>query len=310
MINLTAQGSGYYIVSVNGTDTTQHVTEREAIESAVNQEQSNPAAVVAYRHDYIVRVEEVADPVPTPTPTPVASLFEINQQTLPTFFPFFRGPDNGTNKWEAEWLTDGTLRYYRWANVEGSDRSGFTFDPNTLLPAAFSTYANNTFYLRFRINVTQGMGNSMTSEGGMKWFIFGGPGLADGLSRMIFWFRTGLWFDPNTGAVIAGSENETTLLMSQGIGPQVKARFPNGQPVDVQLAFKYGADGFMSIYVNNNDQANPTATLACPNWTFPESWTGGHWGNIETDNSIANQTGIFDIRDAQFGVEFDPNWSV
>lgn len=70
MINLTAQGSGYYIVSVDGVDTTQHVTEREAIESAVNQEQANPAATVTYRHDYIVRVEEVADTVPAPAPTP------------------------------------------------------------------------------------------------------------------------------------------------------------------------------------------------------------------------------------------------
>lgn len=70
MINLTAQGSGYYIVSVNGVDTTQHVTEREAIESAVNQEQDNPSAVVEYRHDYIVRVEEHAAP-PEPTPEPI-----------------------------------------------------------------------------------------------------------------------------------------------------------------------------------------------------------------------------------------------
>ena len=247
-------------------------------------------------------------PTPTPTPAPVASLFEINQQTLPTFFSAFRGPDNGTNKWEAEWLPDGTLRYYRWANVSGADRAGFTFDPNNLLPSAFSTYANNTFYLRFRINVTQGMGNSMSSEGNMKWFLFGGPGLQDGLARMIFWFRSGLWFNQN-GDVIAGSANETTLVMSQGVGAQIKTRIPNGQQVDVQLAWKYGADGYMAIYIDNNDQANPTARLDCPNWAFPESWSTGHWGNID-DNSTANQTGIFELSPARFGIEFDPNWSV
>ena len=71
MINLTALGNGYYIVSVNGVDTTQHVSEREAIESAVNQEQANPSAVVAYRHDYIVRVEQAVAPAPAPEPEPI-----------------------------------------------------------------------------------------------------------------------------------------------------------------------------------------------------------------------------------------------
>lgn len=255
--------------------------------------------------------EPTPEPTPTPTPQPVASLFTLNQQTLATYFGNFRGPNNGTSKWEAEWLPNGDLRYYRWANVSGADQAGFTFDPNNLLPAPFSSYGDQTFYLRFYINVVQGMGNSMSSEGNMKWFIFGGPGLPEpngGIKRMIFWLRSGLWFNAN-GDVIAGSANETTLMMSQGVGAQVKTRIPNGQRTAVQLAYKYGADGYMAIYINNNDQANPTARIECPNWPFPETWTGGHWGNID-DNSTANQTGIFELTPPQFGIEFDPNWSV
>lgn len=60
IVNLTAKNQGYYVVSANGIDISQHTQEREAIESAVNHKLANPAAAVQYRHDYIVTVEATA----------------------------------------------------------------------------------------------------------------------------------------------------------------------------------------------------------------------------------------------------------
>ena len=53
-MQLTALRSGKYIVSVNGIDVSSHLTEREAIESALAQE----ADLVDYRHEYVVRVDK------------------------------------------------------------------------------------------------------------------------------------------------------------------------------------------------------------------------------------------------------------
>ena len=54
---LTAIGSGYFIVLVNGAKVSQHLSEREAIEAAANRELQLPTDVVEYYHDYRVRVE-------------------------------------------------------------------------------------------------------------------------------------------------------------------------------------------------------------------------------------------------------------
>lgn len=55
-MKLTAIRSGLFIVAVDGLDVSSHVAEREAVESAVNQQLGAPEAVVEYRHDYAVRL--------------------------------------------------------------------------------------------------------------------------------------------------------------------------------------------------------------------------------------------------------------
>ena len=56
-VTLTAKNQGYYVVSADGKDVSNHTAEREAIEKATNLKLANPAAVVQYRHDYVVSVE-------------------------------------------------------------------------------------------------------------------------------------------------------------------------------------------------------------------------------------------------------------
>jgi cellulose 1,4-beta-cellobiosidase len=69
-VTLTAVNQGYYVVSVNGVDVSNHTTERGAIKAAVNFELAKPSDVVEYRHDYRVKVEAtVTEPAPEPEPT-------------------------------------------------------------------------------------------------------------------------------------------------------------------------------------------------------------------------------------------------
>jgi hypothetical protein len=74
-VRLTALGSGYYRVLVDGAQVTQHTTEREASEEAVEQKLNNPNSTVFYIHDYSVTVDIVtlADPEPPPPPPPPSS---------------------------------------------------------------------------------------------------------------------------------------------------------------------------------------------------------------------------------------------
>ena len=57
MIKLTAEASGYYYVVVDGADTTKHVAEREATETALNVKLVSPEKVVYLEHRYKVAVE-------------------------------------------------------------------------------------------------------------------------------------------------------------------------------------------------------------------------------------------------------------
>ena len=80
MIQFIQQGSGNYIVNLNGYDVANFLTEVEARNLAITIEQAYPPFVVTYRHDYLVSVEEdgiipTPDPIPTPVPTPVGVLF-------------------------------------------------------------------------------------------------------------------------------------------------------------------------------------------------------------------------------------------
>lgn len=78
MIELTAQGSGYFRVLVDGAEVSKHIAEREAAESAVAQKLGRPDATVVYVHDYTV-VASMApavpvEPVPEPTPEPSGAI--------------------------------------------------------------------------------------------------------------------------------------------------------------------------------------------------------------------------------------------
>jgi hypothetical protein len=62
------------VVSVNGSDVSQHRTEREAIESSLNR--VRPGYDVRYRHDYVVVVQ--AGQSPGVLLSGVSATFETN----------------------------------------------------------------------------------------------------------------------------------------------------------------------------------------------------------------------------------------
>lgn len=70
MISLTAEGSGYFYVYMDGVEMSRHIAEREAIERSVNLKEENPSSVIRYEHRYSVNVDSDA-PVPGPIPEPV-----------------------------------------------------------------------------------------------------------------------------------------------------------------------------------------------------------------------------------------------
>jgi hypothetical protein len=102
-----AQNSGYFVVTVDGVVLSNHTTEREAVEAAVNAELANPGKDVRYRHDYEVKVEEVIPaptPVPTPTPTPT-----LTPTPTPTPTPTLTGLLFSTEFDMPEWTQGGGL---------------------------------------------------------------------------------------------------------------------------------------------------------------------------------------------------------
>jgi len=71
-LEATAVGGGYIRVYVNSVQVSQHMSEREAFESAVNAKLQNPASVVTYVQSSTVRItlKNVPTPVPAPVPEP------------------------------------------------------------------------------------------------------------------------------------------------------------------------------------------------------------------------------------------------
>ena len=70
-IEATALGQGYYRVHVNGSQKSQHIAEREALEAAGKWKRDEPTADVYYDHDYHVRIDLVDKPVVAPPVDPV-----------------------------------------------------------------------------------------------------------------------------------------------------------------------------------------------------------------------------------------------
>jgi hypothetical protein len=96
-VKLTALDQGYFIVSVNKTDVSQHTSEREAIERATNLELTDPSDVVEYRHDYRVKVESALPLLPPVVVPPSAKvLFRWDATTLAPFFLHAKDPGRVT----------------------------------------------------------------------------------------------------------------------------------------------------------------------------------------------------------------------
>lgn len=93
-ITFTAVGSGYYRVMLDGAQYSQHVTEREALESLANLVLADPAADAYLMHDYRV---EATTMLTDPTPPEVCA-----PETPP-------GPGQLTVSWTAPTArSDGT----------------------------------------------------------------------------------------------------------------------------------------------------------------------------------------------------------
>lgn len=243
---------------------------------------------------------------------------ELAERTDLGVFVGSMGADNGVNIWNFQHVGDGSgwngrnyMRFFRWGAVDGGPQSGFGwFPPDAIAPTTFAALSPGPIYVRFRIRVVEHLGAGRHS-GGMKWFIFGGPGIS-GERRMIFWLRNGSYA---RGTDVAN----TSLEMSAGVsGSRASCLIDNGDWVHVQLAWAYtGAPGgpYMRIYTNNNDIGSPNAEHTAFTsdgmggaWLFPEAWDTGHWANTVTDNSVSDRDAVFDLMDFQFGTSFDGGW--
>lgn len=245
------------------------------------------------------------------------------------------GAQDGVRVWNWEHVGDGSwggenfMRFTRWSGVDGGPETGWGWDPNILIsPTTFASLAPGPFSLRFvmRVQSYLGYGNNPTDvtaagqhAAGMKWFIFGGPGIS-GERRMIFWLRNGLAYNQGgeflegQGGTLAG---HTVIDASAGVGPRTPLLITNAGDKYVQVYWAYeGYPGgaFIKIYVNNNDINAPNAQRTDfsgnpgGQWLYPESWSTGHWGDIVTDNSSSDRNAIFDFKNMELGTAFHPTW--
>jgi hypothetical protein len=134
-ITLTATGSGYYIVSVNGVDVSRHTAEREANEAVFNIAEANPSASVRYWHDYSVTVLYTApaatpapapDPVPEPAPVPPPVPPVVEPAPIlfaDSFSTGLSGPQNSVAYGSSVNVStvDGKLRFHMRAKPRGED---------------------------------------------------------------------------------------------------------------------------------------------------------------------------------------------
>jgi hypothetical protein len=233
------------------------------------------------------------------------------------------GADNGTNTWNWSHQTSGGwngrnfMRYDRWGDENGDPQVGFLFNTGTVAPPGgwIALAESSTLYLRFRVRWNAPLTLSgLNSSAQMKWFLFGGPGLADGNDRMIlFWERA------TDGTYGAGTDDTTQVTVRMGAGVSAahcEAVVPVGSWVHVQAAWRYTDAGtpFQRLYVNNNTEGSPTAentdfsSNAGGTWDAPESWTGGHWAETVSSNSYTGTDAQLDIMDFEIDDAFDASW--
>jgi hypothetical protein len=231
----------------------------------------------------------------------------------------YLGAKNGTNLWNWSHQTrDGYagrnyMRYDRWEDEDAGPFTGFEFSPSVVAPAGGwqALAQSSTIYARFRIRVnapfTRASGASQ-----MKWFIFGGPGLAQGERRMIMSFERPGQFG-GTDATHFG------IKCTAGVsGNYAIAFIPINAWTHVQLAWRYSDAGtpFLRIYVDNNVEGSPdeehtafTADSMGGTWTAADSWTGCNWGNHSADNALTETDAQIDIMDFEVDDAFDSSWA-
>jgi hypothetical protein len=251
--------------------------------------------------------------------------------------PFFR-MDCGTNG--SNWPQCGfdvsdtsATQYYRRTRVpagspSGSDAVQFDFIPTTAtnldfgygwalsrasaLPPAPQGQAR---YIRYRVRVLSPLNamNNSDSRWASKLVILGNN-CESGThqpTRVIGFLDTG------------GNSDYTRMFTraGQNIGPSsVNLPLALGQWMDIQIKAQSSSaasatDGYVALYVNNNNEATPTGrspniSLRTSGWspsTCPASWMafGSSAREIRTGAVLAFQLADFEYDDA-----FDPNWDI
>jgi len=211
------------------------------------------------------------------------------------------------------------MRFYRWDTVDGDPDTGFYWTPATVLsPETVAGLSPGPIYLRFRVRTNAYIGGGAGHSGGMKWFIFGGPGIS-GERRMIMWFRAASYAPAPDYTPLGTDSVSTCIEMSAGVsGNRCQALYTNSEWVHVQIAWAYtGATGgpYMRIYINNNTVGSPngehtafTSDGLGGAWSYPEGWDTGHWADIVTTGSVSTTNAELDFLDMQFGTTFDDTW--
>jgi hypothetical protein len=210
---LTAEGSGYYRVFVDGAEVSRHTTEREAVESSLRALAEHPGAAVRYTHDYVVRVE--ADtPAPTPKPEPEPEPEpqpEPPSVVTPLFVDDFEGypvggklSNHGANgfRWVGPRYVEVATEYarsgrrslrFRYGPYEPNGDTHMWGEQRFLFPAAREVWIE--FYVRIPENYYHNRGNSSYNN---KFLALWGP---SGYSQPpAVTFQT--WADGNGGSTL------------------------------------------------------------------------------------------------------------
>jgi hypothetical protein len=99
-ITLTATGSGYYRVYVDGEYYSQHITERIAIASAIQAKSENPDKDVWYDHEYIVTIDGDVEAEEEPEEEEEEPEQEPEEEHINTYIETFSDDGQWPDPWE------------------------------------------------------------------------------------------------------------------------------------------------------------------------------------------------------------------
>lgn len=127
-VTLTATGSGYYRVYVDGVEVSQHTTQHKADEAAINAKTINSDSVVTYDHDLIVNVDINQSQSTTPENT------NEQPQSIPApnglFFDDFEYIANRESETQATFQAHG-WNAAKAINITGS-HAGYIYTVETI----------------------------------------------------------------------------------------------------------------------------------------------------------------------------------